>query len=61
MAKTYHTELIKCPNCNYKQYARVEHSLPFYSYVHYCDNCKYCIMESEWVQITLEKEVKNGI
>ncbi len=43
-----HTEEIKCPECNRIQNAEVEHSFPWWSYVHHCLCCEYVIMESEW-------------
>jgi hypothetical protein len=43
-----HEEEIICPECNIKQWATVEHTIPFASYVHHCKKCKYIIMESEW-------------
>jgi hypothetical protein len=45
---TCHTEFIKCPNCGYFEHAKVEHTLPFYTYIHECTYCNYLIMESEW-------------
>lgn len=46
-----HYELIECPECKTEQFALVEHTFPFYSYVHECTGCKYIIMESEWKKI----------
>lgn len=46
-----HTEIIKCPDCDHIQAAIVEHTIPWYSYVHYCTACNYCIMESEWEEV----------
>jgi len=43
-----HIDLIKCPSCDEIQLAVVEHTMPFYSYVHECVKCRYVIMESEW-------------
>jgi C4-type Zn-finger protein len=43
-----HTDIIKCPNCGEIQLAIVEHTIPFYSYIHKCTKCRYIIMESEW-------------
>jgi predicted RNA-binding Zn-ribbon protein involved in translation (DUF1610 family) len=42
-----HTQIIICPNCGKKCIAKVEHTFPFWSYVHECD-CGYWITESEW-------------
>ena len=50
-----HTEEIKCPECNKEQTANVAHTLPWYSYVHECIECKYIIMESEWNKINLNR------
>jgi acetone carboxylase gamma subunit len=43
-----HSETIKCPECGKVQRAIVEHSEPWYTYVHDCIGCGYTIMESEW-------------
>lgn len=43
-----HEEEIICPECGLQQWATVEHTIPFASYVHHCTGCKYIIMESEW-------------
>ena len=40
--------MIKCPSCNTVQAAICKHTIPFYTYIHYCKNCNYVIMESEW-------------
>lgn len=47
----YHIERIKCPMCAKKQQAKVEHTVPWYSYVHHCFSCGYIIMESEWEKV----------
>ena len=44
----YHEETIICPKCGKVQVAKVEHTAPFYSYVHECEKCGYTILESEW-------------
>ena len=44
----YHTEYINCPECGWLQPAMVEHTIPFYSYVHECTQCKFPITESDW-------------
>jgi len=46
----FHEEKIICPNCGEVQVAKVEHTVPFYSYVHTCEKCGYTILESEWEQ-----------
>lgn len=43
-----HREIIECPECKVNQFAIVEHTFPWHSYVHTCKNCLYVIMESEW-------------
>lgn len=43
-----HFEIIRCPECEKVQQAVVEHTEPWYSYVHQCIGCGYTIMESEW-------------
>lgn len=45
---TSHNETIRCPNCESVQVATVEHTVPWYTYVHTCTNCEYIILESEW-------------
>jgi len=50
MVKREHTERIICPSCHKEQVATVEHTWPFYSYVHFCE-CGYTIMESEWEKV----------
>jgi hypothetical protein len=47
----HHKELIKCPECGLVQNARVEHTIPWYTYIHHCTQCEYVIMESEWDEI----------
>jgi len=53
-----HIEQIECPECGKIQIATVLHTLPFWSYVHNCVSCKYTIMESEWILIKKEDELK---
>lgn len=43
-----HIETIECPECGKVQRAIVEHSEPWFTYVHTCIGCDYTIMESEW-------------
>ncbi len=50
-----HEETIKCPECGFVQLADVEHTLPWWSYVHHCVNCKHKIMESEWEKVPDEQ------
>lgn len=46
-----HTEIIKCPECEKVQWATVEHTWPWWSYIHICNHCEYVIMESEWEKV----------
>ena len=46
-----HIERIWCPNCGKEQDAKVEHTAPFYTYIHNCIECDYLIMESEWNKV----------
>ena len=46
---TKHEEIIICPECETEQVAEVEETIPWFTYIHECTNCKYKIMESEWV------------
>jgi len=41
-------EKIVCPECGKIQNAKVEHTIPFATYIHECERCEYIIMESEW-------------
>lgn len=43
-----YNEVIKCPNCSQIQIGTVVPTLPFNTFVHECESCKYIIMESEW-------------
>ena len=47
MTAQSHIERIVCPSCGKVQDATVEHTWPWWSYVHECD-CGYIIGESEW-------------
>jgi len=53
-----HIEKIECPECGKRQIATVLHTSPFWSYVHNCVSCKHTIMESEWILINKEDELK---
>lgn len=53
-----HKETIECPECNHVQEAIVEHTVPWYSYVHICTMCKYIIMESEWKVVPWLKKME---
>jgi ribosomal protein S27E len=48
-----HTEEIRCPECGLVQFATVDHTFPWWTYIHDCLGCGYTIMESDW--IVLEK------
>lgn len=41
-------QFIICPNCGAIELAEIEETVPFWSYIHDCTKCDYCIMESEW-------------
>jgi C4-type Zn-finger protein len=56
-----HIEEIECPNCGERQIATVMHTTPFFTYIHDCVICKYTIMESEWVLIHTEEEIKTKL
>lgn len=45
-----HQEQIIFPGCKAEVTATVEHTWPFYSYVHFCE-CGYTIIESEWDRV----------
>lgn len=51
MSAPNHTETIKCPACEKHTEATVEHTVPFWSYVHECEHCGYTIMESDWEKV----------
>lgn len=51
----YHSETIICPMCEELQEATVEHTIPWYSFVHECDKCGYIITESEWEAAPTER------
>jgi predicted nucleic acid-binding Zn ribbon protein len=54
-----HSELIECPGCKTAQWADVEHTEPFYTYVHECENCRIVIMESEWNNILTADAIRD--
>jgi uncharacterized protein (DUF2225 family) len=54
MSRDFHTETIRCPDCGLIQDAIVEHTIPFYSYVHTCTFCGYTVMESDWEKVQEE-------
>jgi hypothetical protein len=52
----FHLDKIKCPGCGKIQWGKVEHTAPWYTYIHRCVSCEYIIMESEWDKVTKEEE-----
>jgi rubredoxin len=42
---------IKCPNCGHVQKSKIRKTLPFYTYIHECEKCKYVITESDWEEV----------
>lgn len=51
----FHTETIRCPNCELVQEAKVFHFIPWPSFTAECQGCAYLIMESEWEQVDAAK------
>jgi hypothetical protein len=45
--RSHHEDII-CPGCQAVERATVEHTAPFFSYVHECSRCGKIIGESEW-------------
>lgn len=41
-------EEIECPECGKVQIAIIQHTIPFWTYFHYCESCMYPITESDW-------------
>jgi hypothetical protein len=56
--KECHKETIQCTECDEIQEAQVEHTTPYYTYVHKCVKCGYTIMESEWNTVPSTPPVK---
>jgi hypothetical protein len=48
-----HKEMIKCDKCGLVQWGLVEHTLPFWTYLHTC-SCGNLIMEGEWETVNIE-------
>lgn len=48
---------IKCPECSKVQQATIQHTLPWNTYIHECEECSYTIMESEWNTVGLKPPV----
>lgn len=46
--KKQRKELVECPECSFIQFAIVENTPVFDSYVHECKQCGYIITESDW-------------
>lgn len=47
----YHKVTIRCPQCESMEDAEVEHTIPFWTYIHFCNKCGYVIMEDEWEEV----------
>jgi ribosomal protein S27E len=45
-----HKERIKCPKCGKVQAAIVQHTQPWWTYIHDCV-CGYTITESDWERV----------
>lgn len=56
-----HSEIIECPECNTNQSAIVEHTMPWWTYIHTCKKCGYLIMESEWNKVPIDEIEKSLI
>ena len=54
-----HIEEIECPECGKQQLAKVEHSEPFWTYIHQCVQCNYFIGESEWETVKTKTLMQN--
>lgn len=52
-----HLEYIKCPRCGMIQVAEVRHTIPFPTFIHTCNCCRYVITESEWEKVRGAKPV----
>ena len=55
-----HTERIKCNECGLEQDAEVEHTYPFPTYVHVCEDCGFIVMESDWDKIDAHCAMNGG-
>jgi predicted RNA-binding Zn-ribbon protein involved in translation (DUF1610 family) len=51
-----HAERIRCPECGQEQDAVVQHTRPWWTYIHDCEKCGYTIMESEWEVVVDEQD-----
>ena len=60
MAKQTYNEWIVCPECKTSQEATIEVGIPWNTYIHECEKCKYVIMESDW-QIDTDKGIDEFI
>ena len=45
--RSHHEDII-CPKCKAVERATVEHTIPWFSYVHECSKCGFIAMESDW-------------
>jgi len=55
------TVTIVCPRCEAPQHAKVtaRDGDPFPTCIHWCSECNYCIMESEWETLAQREEGLN--
>jgi uncharacterized protein (DUF2225 family) len=61
MKPKFHIEIIECPECGYKQWAKVEHTIPWHTRIHTCIRCEYLIMESEWNKVENKNRNQNEL
>ena len=52
-----HLEQIICPECESIETAEVQHTTPFWAYVHICSKCGHAIIESEWEKAAMTEEL----
>ena len=53
------TESIVCPECGKVQKAKIKHTMPFDTYIHECEKCKYIIMKVNGKElIIIMEEIK---
>lgn len=53
----HHQETIRCPSCGKIQSAIVQHTHPYWTYLHEC-GCGCIILESEWEVADLTEELE---
>jgi len=56
----HHLETIRCPNCGAIRTATVQHTYPFWMFVHHCDECDYNITDSEWERVDTQAPPAGG-